>query len=336
MPRGAVVVGRNTAASCTAAALEGAVRRVVARGSGTVSFACGPRPVRITLNRPLAFTGTATSRYAMDGRRMVTLDGANRTGLVHLPNVQGLSATFRNLSFIRARAAHQGAAIHGGWRNRLLVENCSFTGNTATSVRQGAFDGGGALFVHEGRATVRRSTFVGNTALNGGAIQNTIGDLVVERSTFRRNRAAVSGKLGGGGALASDSGSLVVRFSSISGNTAGAGGGLFVWNAKGKVSRIQDSVISANTATGRRDSGFGGGIRNGTGPLVIERVTLSRNVAGLQGGGLYNADDADVRVLRTRFLGNRAGSGGGAIFRVSGTIATSGCTFRGNTPGDQR
>jgi len=313
------------------------VKRVLARRSGTVSFACGPKPVRITLTRPLAFTGTATSKYVLDGRRMVTLDGANKTGIVHLPNVAGLSATFRNLSFIRARAAHQGAAIHGGWRNRLLVEDCSFRGNVATSVKQGAFDGGGALFVHEGAATVRRSTFTGNAALNGGAIQNTIGDLLVERSAFRGNAAKVSGKLGGGGALASDSGRLVVRRSVIHGNTAGAGGGLFVWNAKNKVSRIEDTLVTGNSATGRRmTSGFGGGIRVGQGPLVIERSTISGNKASTQGGGLYIADDAAVRVARTAFVKNNGGYGGGAIFRVSGTVTTTRCTFKGNTPGDQR
>jgi hypothetical protein len=300
-----------------------------------VSFACGPRPVRIVLTRPLKFTGTVKSSYALDGRRMVTLDGARRTGLVHLPNL-ALSATFRNLSFVRARAPYQGAAIHGGYRNRLLVEDCSFTDNTVTWLHQDAFNGGGALFVHAGRATVRRSTFVGNTALNGGAILNTTGDLVIERSSFRRNAARVADKVGGGGAVTSDSGSLVVRRSSIRTNTAGAGGGLFVWNAKKKVSRIEDSFVIGNSATGKVTSGFGGGIRVGQGPLVVERSTISGNKASTQGGGLYIADDAAVRAARTAFVKNDGGYGGGAIFRVSGTITTTRCTFRGNTPGDQR
>jgi hypothetical protein len=335
VPKGAIVVGRGTAASCTAAALRAAVRRMIARGSGTVSFNCGRAAVRIVLDAPLKITGTASSRYVFDGRRVVALDGGRRTGLIELPSTAGLSATFRNLTFSNARTATQGAAIHGGWRNRILVERSRFVGNTSTSAR-GSFDGGGALYVHEGSAVVRRSTFVSNTALNGGGIQNTIGDVLVEDSVFRANRSTVSRRGGGGGAIYSDSGSLVVRRSTITGNTARlAGGGLFVWNARSKTSRIEDTVISGNRATDRGEGGFGAGIRNGSGPLVIERSTISGNVTPTQGGGLYNADDATVTIRRTRFLRNKAGQGG-ALFRVNGTITTVGCTFVGNTPGDVR
>ncbi len=335
IPKGAVVVGRGSAASCTASALRSAVARVVRRGSGTVSFDCGAKPVRIALDRPLAFPGRATSRYVLDGRRLVTLDGHRVTGLVTLPAVSGLSATFRGLTFVNARTATQGAAIHGGWRNRLLVEDCTFLSNTSTSAN-GDFDGGGAIYVHEGTATVRRSTFRGNTALNGGAIQNTIGDLVVESSSFSRNRSTVAGRGGGGGAIYSDSGRLVVRRSTIKDNTAvRAGGGLFIWNAKNKTSRIENSTITGNRMTGSGDNGYGAGIRNGSGPLVVTGSTISRNVTYSQGGGLYNADDAAVRITRTRFTSNKAGAGG-ALFRVSGSITTTSCTFKGNTPADVR
>ncbi len=331
IPKGAVLVGSGSAASCTASALRSAVARVVKRGSGTVSFDCGAAPVRIALSRPLAFTGTSTSRYVLDGRRLVTLDGRNATGLVTLPNVAGLSATFRGLEFTRASTRERGAAIHGGWRNRLLVENCVFTSNAVTKSSDGEA-GGGAIYVHEGTATVRRSTFRGNTAAHGGALQNVIGDVVVESSTFTDNRVT-----GNGGGIYSDSGSLVLRASTVSGNKAvHEGGGLFVWNAKNKTSRIERSTISGNRMTGSgRNNGFGAGIRNGSGPLVITDSTISRNVTYNQGGGLYNADDAAVTIKRTRFERNKAVMGG-AIMRVSGTISTVGCTFTRNTPADVR
>ncbi len=336
IPKGAVVVGSGRAAGCTAAALRAAVAKVVRRGSGTVSFACGAKPVRIALDRPLAFTGGGSARYVLDGRGLVTLDGGGRTGLVTLPDAPGLSVTFRGLTFTRARTATQGAAVHGGWRNRIVVQDCVFSANTSTSAK-GDFDGGGALYVHEGSATVRRSTFTGNRALNGGAIQNTIGDLLVESSTFTGNSSTVAGRGGGGGAIYSDAGRLVVRRSTISGNTAvRAGGGLFVWNARNKTSRIENSVVSGNRMLrGSGDNGFGAGIRNGSGPLVVTGSTISKNVTYNQGGGLYNADDAAVTITRTRFTSNKAGSGG-ALFRVSGSITTTSCTFRGNTPADVR
>jgi hypothetical protein len=336
IPKGAVVVGSGRAAGCTEASLRSAVAKVVRRGRGTVSFDCGAKAVRIALARPLAFTGGGSARYVLDGGRLVTLDGLGRTGLVTLPDSAGLSATFRGLTFTRATTSTQGAAIHGGWRNRILVEDSVFTANRSTSVK-GDYDGGGALYVHEGTATVRRSTFRGNRALNGGAIQNTIGAVVVESSTFTGNSSTVAGRGGGGGAIYSDSGSLVVRRSTISGNTAvRSGGGLFVWNAKNRTSRIENSVVSGNRMLrGSGDNGFGAGIRNGSGPLVITGSTISKNVTYSQGGGLYNADDAVVRITRTRFTSNRAGAGG-ALFRVSGSITTASCTFKGNTPADVR
>jgi hypothetical protein len=115
-----------------------------------------------------------------------------------------------------------------------------------------------------------------------------------------------------------------------------AGGGLFVWNARNKTSRIENSVVSGNRMLrGSGDNGFGAGIRNGSGPLVVTGSTISKNVTYNQGGGLYNADDAAVTITRTRFTSNKAGSGG-ALFRVSGSITTTSCTFRGNTPADVR
>ena len=176
----------------------------------------------------------------------------------------------------------------------------------------------------------------GNSALNGGAIQNTIGDLTIERSTFTGNRATVRRTGGGGGAVYSDSGRLVMRRSTVTGNTARLqGGGLFVFNAKDKTSRIEDSTIARNTVTDRDSGGFGAGVRVGSGPLVVVRTTFTANRAAAQGGAVYVADDASVRISDSRFTRNRA-SQGGALFRVSGSLTTVRCRMSGNTPADVR
>ncbi len=324
------MVGSGRARTCTAAALRSAVARVTKRGSGTVSFDCGPSPVTIVLDRPLAFAGTGSSRYVLDGRGVVTLDGAGRTGLVTLPGGAGMSATFRGLTFTHGRTKERGAAIHGGWRIRLLVEDCAFTSNTVTPSSDGEA-GGGAIYAHEGSATVRRSTFRGNTARNGGAIQSTIADVVVEASTFTGNRAAYAG-----GAIYTDAGVLTVRGSTISGNSATfQAGGIWIWHADQRTSRIEHSTISGNRMRGSgTNGGMGAGIMNSSGPLLITDSTISGNVTFNLGGGIFN-DRAVTTIRRTEFVGNKAQLGG-ALFNGGGSITTTKCTFRRNTPRDVR
>jgi len=331
LPKGAVVVGSGRAQTCTAAALRSAVARVVKRGSGTVSFDCGAKPATIVLDRPLAFWGNGPSRYVVDGRGLVTLDGRNRTGLVSLDGRPGVSYTFRGLTFTRGRTKERGAAIHGGWRNRLLVEDCTFTSNAVTPSSDGEA-GGGAIWVHEGSATVRRSTFRGNTARLGGALMSTITDVVVERSTFIGNRAAYAG-----GAIYADAGVLTVRGSTVSGNSATyQAGGIWIWHADQRTARIEKSTISGNrVAVKGTNGGMAAGIHNGSGPLLITDSTISGNVASYLGGGVFNYK-AVTTIRRTRFVGNKAKHAGGALFNGGGSIVTTACTFSRNTPRDVR
>jgi hypothetical protein len=330
LPAGAVLVGKGSAAGCTQDALRAALRTVQQRGRGTVGFDCGDRPVTIAITRPLVIEGGGSSAYVVDGRGTVTLDGRKRSGLFVLPDAEGLTMTFRRLRMVDARSRTQGAAVHGGWRNRLLIEDCTFLGNATTSAAT-TFDGGGAVYVHEGSATIRRSTFERNTAGNGGAVQNTIGALTVEDSVFRRNRSTVRGSGGGGGAVYSDAGSLTMRRSQVLGNTAQLqGGGLFLFNARDRRTRIEDSTIADNRVTDAPNA-FGGGIRSGSGPVELVRSRVLRNRSAGQGGGLYNADDARVTVTGCTFTGNRAEQGG-AVFKVSGEVKIDRTTFSGNSP----
>ena len=330
IPKGAVVVGSGRAASCTGAALQAAVAKVNRRGTGTVSFDCGRAPVTIGLDKPLAFFGEASARYGIDGRGLVTLDGRNRTGIVRTDGREGISYTFRGLTFTRGRTQERGAAIHGGWRVRLLVEDCTFTSNAVTPSSDGEA-GGGAIYAHEGSATIRRSTFRDNTARDGGALQSTIADVVVESSTFSGNAAAYAG-----GAIYADAGVLTVRDSTIKNNTATfQAAGVWMWHPDPRTARIERTTISGNRMKGSGTTGgMGAAILNSAGPLLVTDSTISGNVAYYLGGGLFN-DSGATTFRRTRFVGNRA-QAGGALFKGGGSITTIACTFSRNTPKDVR
>ena len=120
--------------------------------------------------------------------------------------------TLRNLVLQNGSSSFGGAIWHEG---PLVLENCLFQGNSAVA--------GGAIWVQGGSLTVRRSSFVGNTATtnSGGAINNSGLPMVIEHSTFSGNSAAVEG-----GAVTGADAPMSIRFSTFSDNSASSGGGL--------------------------------------------------------------------------------------------------------------
>ena len=128
----------------------------------------------------------------------------------------------------------------------LLLEDCTFTGNSSVS-------GPGGLLHQAGPLTMRRSTFTGNTTQgDGGALQ-----------LYLSNPTAISD-------------------STFAGNVSnGTGGGLWFVDSSGQVT---NSTVSGNSAQG--GSGFGGGIAQSlTGSFTLSHVTIADNAAGGAGGG---------------------------------------------------
>src|SRR5215207_2043923 len=70
-------VGRATARSCTSRAVE----RAVARG-GIIRFRCGPKPVRIAMQRTAKVVDTSR-RVVLGGRGRVTLSGVGKRRILY-------------------------------------------------------------------------------------------------------------------------------------------------------------------------------------------------------------------------------------------------------------
>ena len=85
------------------------------------------------------------------------------------------SATIANSKFNRNSAKVGGAVSFAGVANDSIIDNCTFTNNTA------GVDGGALYFWTDGAGvTITDSEFVNNSAPYGGAIENEgIGDLTV-------------------------------------------------------------------------------------------------------------------------------------------------------------
>ena len=191
--------------------------------------------------------------------------------------------------------------------------------NTTVSANQVlyiTFDGlGGGLYASQGTLLVERSLFDQNSAAAGGGLYLDAPDATVADSTVRRNTVNYHG----GGIH--NQGILRVRSSTLNDNVAaltmaqGAG----IYNA-GTLS-LTNSTLVSNVDSDLLSIGGNGIVRN--------CITLVRNEAGGDGGGLFTRGSAHVdssTIVNNEAdtdpggVGNGDGSGdGGGIFVYSGT-----------------
>ena len=177
-----------------------------------------------------------------------------------------------------------GAGIYNCPSSTLTLINTTISNNSA--LIGGAICNGGTL-------TIMNSTFSGNVARQheGGGIAN-YGTLTITNSTFSGNvaRPSLLGSLAGGilnGGLFQSSGTLAINNSTFSGNVArgGQGGGIF--NVKGSIVVLQNSIVANNT----------GG--NCSGTLTSHGYNLSSDgTCDFEGAGDLNNTDPKLGNLR--------------------------------------
>lgn len=166
----------------------------------------------------------------------------------------------------------------------LLVEDLAFTHGRTPA---GETTGGGAHIGAGDTATFRRVRFVGNRAENGG------GGLAVDsHSAAQSNTTLVD--------------CLVAE--NVAEGPAG-GGGLFT-GGTGNVVRIVGTTFFANEAA--HPNGPGGGLRTTRAVVNLLDSTLTANLAGGPGGGLYVSTDpiggSTLVIRNTTIVDNQAGT----------------------------
>ncbi len=336
--RSAGVVGTGTPASCT----ESAFTTTLALG-GSLTFNCGSQPFTLTLTQ----RANVVTNTVIDGGGLATISGGNSTGLFDVTITNSVKFGIQNLTLANALSPDQGAAIKSEFGTTLTVTNSIFINNVTTAATTG-FDGGGAIFLDVGATgSVVGSSFINNTAGNGGAIKNN-GSLTVNGSTFVGNKSTASGigasSNGGGGALYNNSGNLLVSSSVISKNSAiFQGGGIMSFQAgpNANLTTVVSTTLANNSVTGgAATQGFGGGIYNGAGPLLLSNSALVGNNASNQGGGIWHSD-APANFTNVTFANNQAvgadgmrGLGGG-IFSTRSVITNTNVTIASNYAGFQ-
>jgi CSLREA domain-containing protein len=218
--------------------------------------------------------------------------------------------------------------------------NRAGTGAPAIAPIGGAIHSGGAA--HLALLSVTDSTFTNNTVpvtqvASGGAIANDTGGLAsLLRATISGNSAYE------GGGIINDQGTITLTQSTIAGNTAFFAGGLYNETFAPQASQttfltLLQSTVSGNTASASCSAapapppgvlcGQGGGILSENSTTNIENSTISGNVAGTDGGGVYNLRDARgttanalLNIISGTVANNRAGRSGGGILNGGTTV----------------
>ena len=187
-----------------------------------------------------------------------------------------------------------GAGVHADCA--ITAENCTFSGNRATSSTTGAT--GGGVYAGTG-AYMTNCTFSDNTSrLAGAGLYVNSGDTVLTNCTFSGNRS-----------------------------TGSAGGGVY---SNSNV-YLSDCTFTGNIASG----GNGGGVR-AFGNVTGEGCTFTNNSttgsSNSSGGGIWSNNN--VFLNGCVFTGNMARTHGSGVSlsNVASLLVLTNCTFSGNMP----
>jgi hypothetical protein len=287
----------------------------------------------------------------------LTISGNNASRIFHLQStsVNPTSLTIKNLTLANGftnefggaiRTEHQGiltvensqfknnvsnqggGAIFGAYEGTVTVSGSKFDSNTATVGNDER--GGGAIATWGGlRTTVTGSEFTNNTGINGGAINNLAGELIIAGSKFVNNSTIAAtvdtGNAnptlrGYGGAVYSDRGSNInnptgtisISNSVFEGNKGrGEGGAAYLYSGNQDSVLIDSSTFKNNEVLalpGGNDGNGGAVVQMSNGAnqgFTIRNTTFADNIAANQGGGVWMMD-APTTITNSTFSGNKA------------------------------
>ncbi len=257
--------------------------------------------------------------------------------------------------------ASSGGAVSGNL-DTILIDSTQFIGNKAARL-------GGAFYVSGNFVSMKNTVFLSNTAVDGGAIRMKGHYLKLENSTvknqqvsgegagiyFQGDSVRVSGcsfenleaMKGDGGAVRFDGrlldltrntfkncraeslgggvrvrgNKLTAAFNRFEANTAKNGGGMLAY---AELLSMDSCQFIGNVGTEK-----GGGLSFGS-DGELNRMVFAGNRARIGGGAFGGASSRAMRLVQSRFAGNRADSGGAGAFDYGQVILDS-CVLMDNS-----
>lgn len=282
-------------------------------------------------------------------------------------NIMITDSAFSGNEISRDEQGFNGGGVihHSSDNSSLIISNCNFTKNKASSEVED--NDGGVIYQqsYKDKIIINNSTFTDNEASNGGAIYlNTSPEedisnlLIIGNSTFSNNSALSQGgaiRLGG---LVE----LTVNNSLFKLNTAGETGGAIKQMSDGKMtvtdcqflenSSVEGGAIEThseviligsdnsepeegcwfekNNAQGNEiDYGWGGAISYYDTKITIEKCSFKNNSADYC-GALYSLYQGDATIKNSFFVGNHAAVAGVICNMENKNLIVNDSTFTEN------
>ncbi|HNU07873.1 MAG TPA: carboxypeptidase-like regulatory domain-containing protein [Pyrinomonadaceae bacterium] len=186
------------------------------------------------------------------------------------------------------------------------INDAKFThGNGAGALNTGR---AGAIYNVGGTLTLNNLVVTGNTASNGGGLNNASSSSPSVPGTLTLNNCVVSNNTttsSGGGMQNFSTSTLTINNSTIMNNTSGGttgGGGI---QANGNV-RITNSTFTGNNAPG----GSGGALVYNGVTLLVTNSTIVGNTSTNNGGGIHKSTSNLTGVIRNSMIANNNGTVG--------------------------
>ncbi|WP_296789228.1 Ig-like domain repeat protein [uncultured Methanobrevibacter sp.] len=241
----------------------------------------------------------------------------------------GSTLLIQNCTFLNNKAPTAAALSLGySYDNIVNITNCTFDGNTATSL------GGGAIRLRNNVANLKitNSVFKNNKASSsdGGAIHisSSGAGTLIKNCTFTSNEAYTLA-----GAISCSVDELTVDNCSFTSNSAtnlGRAGAIYI---TGKKALINNSRFTDNSATYNSNVYGGGAIEVGSASVnsVINNCTFIGNHAQKgHGGAITSQNSVNLTINNSKFESNYAGSGGALFFESPTDLMMFNNTFKSN------
>ncbi|WP_333658702.1 carboxypeptidase regulatory-like domain-containing protein [Methanobrevibacter sp.] len=257
------------------------------------------------------------------------------------------NSIFRNNT---ATSAYAGAVQNSGYGS-LIIDNSTFIHNSANTYA-GAIYADSSTYP-ESNTTITNSKFIENEANRGGAIFLNIAPAYILNCSFIKNKAIDKGTgyIASGGAIYDHSANLILKNSEFINNTALNNGGALelantyttIYSGENVTTEIDWFVIDNCTLINNTAGVDGGAIFSGYDSVPYGNITNSifeNNIALSGNGGAISNYFGILSINNTRFSNNIAGENGGVIFNYGhynfpyeywGNITLDNCTFLNNS-----
>jgi len=219
-----------------------------------------------------------------------------------------LKITNSNFDYNIAGKHCKGGAIFNN--GDLDINNTLFKANFAS-------DGGGAIYITDGKLSINQSTFELNIASTdskssgGGGIFSYNTDINVDNTIFMSNIAIGSC----GGAINDKGSSLTLDNTYFIHNVADGSDGGAIYSLKNYETSINGSLFLMNNATAD-----GGAIyHKASKSYEIQNSVLINNTANC-GGASYFGDSENIQISASSLLNNSVSSTGGAIYNNNANV----------------